>query len=951
IWHEYAHALLDDQQADLQNTPEGRALHEGWADYWAGSYSRRLAEAGVGQTDWRRVYTWDGNNGCWRGRRLDHPGVYHPTDRSRMGYPAEAGCSAMGTHYQWGLLWATTLMEVHDALGADVTDRLALASLAYLAPATGGAPPMEVAAEALIAADRALYSGAHEGLLVQRLAARGFVDASRYGPLLAHTPLTSTEQSGGTRPVTVEAEGRTAAVQRVVLVYTVDGGAPVTVDLAPEGGTRYGGALPIPTGSATIAYYVEATDVQGRRTRLPAVDGEQYRFASGPDTTPPVIRHTPRTAVPVQALPPSFEATASDALGVAAVEVRYAVRRVGTERGAGTVALVQEADGVWRGRPATFPAAAPGDTLVYRIVARDRAAAGNEATSARYAVPITSGGTLAAFGAETAEAGVTFTGAWQRGVPAYGLRAARSGQHVYSTALTGPYPATRTVSALELAPLDLRSTTAYLTFWTWTDVERGGTCRTVCDGGRVDVSTTGGTTWTPLEVEGGYRDTVDARIGSDLAGQPVFEGDSYGWQRAVAVLPQGPAVRVRFVFATDGANQNPSTYGYAGWALDSIAVVTTRPGPGTLPSSLQQATEPVAPGAVVPIRVRVSQGRDLARVVARYEVVRGGAVVRADSVRLRQRPDSLTVFEASLRPDTRAGDAVRYRLVLTTAGGASTVLPETGTFTRPVRTLARSTVLAGAVPGGVWQRTGEGFSAFPPSETARPVRDSTSALVLAPLDLPANADVLRLVVRHRYRLGQTNETPVQVAGNVKLSDDDGRTWRVLPAAYTVSRLPETHPLSDEPGFTGRSGAVGADTLTTVFDLSTYAGQQVRVRFDLGYGRPLELGEFWTVLGVTLETATPDDVFETPRTRALSAPFPNPFRDRIAFAYTLPEAAPVEAALYDVLGRRVAVLASEPMQEPGTYAVSFEAATLAPGTYVLRVRLGAEVLTRTVVKVR
>ncbi len=227
IWHEYAHALLDDQQPDLQLTTEGRALHEGWADYWAASYSRRVQESGAGQGDWRKVYTWDGNNGCWQGRRLDHGGVYSATDRSRMAYPAQPGCGAFGTVYQWGLLWATTLMEVYDGLGADVTDRLTLASFAYLGRAAGGAPaapPMEVAAEALIAADRALYGGAHEGVLVAKLAARGFVNAANYGPVVAHTPLASAEQQGGTRTITVDVEGRSSPVQRVVLVYRINGG-------------------------------------------------------------------------------------------------------------------------------------------------------------------------------------------------------------------------------------------------------------------------------------------------------------------------------------------------------------------------------------------------------------------------------------------------------------------------------------------------------------------------------------------------------------------------------------------------------------------------------------------------------------------------------------------------------------------------------------------------------
>lgn len=162
IWHEYGHALLEGASPGLRRTQEGLDFHEGWSDYWAASYQRALAEAGqVQSADWRRIFRWDGNNGNWQGRRLDHPGRF----------PDQVAYPGIPNMYARGLLWATTLMEIYNDLGRTVTDRLNLASHAYLShPLT-----FTDAAEALLQADLDLYGGAHLNTLRGRLAARGFV--------------------------------------------------------------------------------------------------------------------------------------------------------------------------------------------------------------------------------------------------------------------------------------------------------------------------------------------------------------------------------------------------------------------------------------------------------------------------------------------------------------------------------------------------------------------------------------------------------------------------------------------------------------------------------------------------------------------------------------------------------------------------------------------------------
>ncbi len=320
IWHEYAHAILHDGQPALYAATDGTALHEGWADYWAASYRRGLLESGQGAGDWRQLFAWDGNNGCWQGRRLDHTG--HWPDAWL--YPASPGCPAFQTLYQKGLLWATTLMEVYDALGHDVTDRLAVASHPFIG-VVPGVSSFEMAAEALVAADQALYGGAYRGVLLAVLGARGYLDPETYGPAVEHTPLFSTEQAGGSRAVEVEARGPGAAIASVTLVYRYDGGAAQTEVLDAQGDDRYTGVLPLPPGPATITYAIEARDTRGRLTRLPANPAEMFIFTSGPDAQPPTLAHMPRESAPLAAWPLDLRATATDNLGVDTVTVAYTV--------------------------------------------------------------------------------------------------------------------------------------------------------------------------------------------------------------------------------------------------------------------------------------------------------------------------------------------------------------------------------------------------------------------------------------------------------------------------------------------------------------------------------------------------------------------------------------------------------------------------------------------------
>ena len=107
-------------------------------------------------------------------------------------------------------------------------------------------------------------------------------------------------------------------------------------------------------------------------------------------------------------------------------------------------------------------------------------------------------------------------------------------------------------------------------------------------------------------------------------------------------------------------------------------------------------------------------------------------------------------------------------------------------------------------------------------------------------------------------------------------------------------------------------------------------------------------EVWTLSAVTPwvpvatqglqgENARAAGRADVPESLALEAVYPNPARSSATVTFALPEAAAVRLAVYDVLGREVAVLA-EGAHETGRHAAALDTWMLPAGVYLVRLEV-------------
>ncbi len=183
VYHEYMHAIHESIAPGAFLGPfasEGRAMSEGFADYWG--FSASYAVALRSGRDPFCFADWDAR--CWNDaaseqcaypagadclRRLDSPNTVGDFDRNE----------ASGTEYINSLIWSSALREVFVAMtqrygvdaGKRIADTLAIESM-FAAPPS---PSFAGVARKMIAADRYLDKGANADVICAAMTRRGIL--------------------------------------------------------------------------------------------------------------------------------------------------------------------------------------------------------------------------------------------------------------------------------------------------------------------------------------------------------------------------------------------------------------------------------------------------------------------------------------------------------------------------------------------------------------------------------------------------------------------------------------------------------------------------------------------------------------------------------------------------------------------------------------------------------
>lgn len=88
----------------------------------------------------------------------------------------------------------------------------------------------------------------------------------------------------------------------------------------------------------------------------------------------------------------------------------------------------------------------------------------------------------------------------------------------------------------------------------------------------------------------------------------------------------------------------------------------------------------------------------------------------------------------------------------------------------------------------------------------------------------------------------------------------------------------------------------------------------------------------------------EETTELPKQHRLDQNYPNPFNPVTTISYEVPETGAIRLAVYDMLGRQVALLVDDHVTA-GSYQVLFDAANLSSGTYIYRLHTANRVLTQ------
>ena len=232
---------------------------------------------------------------------------------------------------------------------------------------------------------------------------------------------------------------------------------------------------------------------------------------------------------------------------------------------------------------------------------------------------------------------------------------------------------------------------------------------------------------------------------------------------------------------------------------------------------------------------------------------------------------------------------------------------------------------------------------------------------------PITIRVVATQEKRRYEAESATRTGTVALGSdagasggqyVNMSGDGLVGWMSVPVATTkryTLRIGYNLPFSEKTQYLRVNGVV---TDTIVFDGQTQAWQFLERPIDLQAGNnTIEILHFWGYMWFDYieirgdgQTTDIHPTTDLPAATRLEQNYPNPFNPSTEIRWMLDAGRQTRLAVYDVLGREVAVLADGVMPA-GEHRVTFDARGLSSGIYLYRLETGGQTLTRRMILIQ
>jgi hypothetical protein len=508
---------------------------------------------------------------------------------------------------------------------------------------------------------------------------------------IEHTPLKGTEDLSEPFEVVCKVTTDTSFdPENVFLNFSTDGTRFTEVQMAATGTPTEFKAI-IPNNAATYRYFIRVTDDDDRNFRKPGqlcihgepIKQEVFTFEAGPDTKAPIINH-----VPVQFMTTfdtlRVEAVISDNIGVLEATMQWQIN--GVAQSDITLSIKPGTDSTYY-TGIIFPEGSleAGESIKYRITARDKSVAGNigsiPSSSTFYEVNVT--GLLAEQDSYVNDfndlSGADFFGTgFSVTKPAGFVDGAIHSEHPYQMGEGSPDDRLNFTYQLQI-PIRIKDGESLVKFDEVVLVEPGEAgapfgSDDFFDYVVVEGSRDGGVTW--IAIDDGYDSRDDAAwlsaYNGAIVGQNSTAVGSPSLYRTRIVnlhnkFQKNEVVAIRFRLYSD-----PLAVGW-GWAIDNLLIQVD----DTSPVIKHQHVDHLMVGTTeLSIDALITDGGGLQRVMTEYMVNDGELTTHELIIN----PGEDLFFDVLDFPELVSGDDLFYRIKATDSSGNEGVYPSVGFF-------------------------------------------------------------------------------------------------------------------------------------------------------------------------------------------------------------------------------------------------------------------------------